>query len=320
MKFDIFRLTRTGRGVLKLATALNRAGIAWYGEMESIWRSYPVRLGDPAHVTLAETSSAHRDDADGSLHVDSALLTPVPEVARRADANVTWQVDVRVEGEQPPARRVLGPGDLLSAAPHAEDLQIRAGTETLTYHSRSALFAFADSTLEMSLARPRLRLPAAADVLRRLADAAGYDIRPSQTGRRQNPGAFSLTLDFEMVGHGDDKPTVEIDLGAIGDGKVILCEAKSSSTPATSDSEEKRDTAKLITACLAQTADVLCLATTQPEWSVASNPGHRPGRMRSGRGQRALARRTGHHPNRAHADRGQRIASDGRRTLAETAG
>jgi hypothetical protein len=48
----------------------------------------------PAHVTLAETSPAHRDDADGSLHVDSALLTPVPEVARRPDANVTWQVDV----------------------------------------------------------------------------------------------------------------------------------------------------------------------------------------------------------------------------------
>ena len=87
MKFDIFRTTRAGRGVLKLATALNRAGIAWYGEMESIWRSYPVRLGDLAHVTLAETSPAHRDDADGSLHVDSALLTPVPEVARRCCAD-----------------------------------------------------------------------------------------------------------------------------------------------------------------------------------------------------------------------------------------
>lgn len=389
--------------------------------------AYPVRLGDPAHVTLAETSQAHRDDADGALHVDSALLTPVPEVARRADANVTWQVDVRVEGEHPPARRVLGSGDLLSAVPQAEDLQIRAGAETLTYHSRSALFTFAGSTLEMSLARPRLRLPAAADVLGRLAVAAGYDIRPSQTGRlnatlaglwggfaeaaddlggpawpllhgltpvngekdgpqasrlvvhgvpyvtfaqaasllsmpapqareildrlarrrilrrglvlccgrcnwlawyplealsqdfqcqrcthanmieqqlwrdpfdepawfydldhavrealrlngrvpilaasslaRQNPGAFSLTFDFEMTRHGADKPAVEIDLGAIGDGKVILCEAKSSSTLATSGTDEKRDTAKLIAACRALTADVLCLATTQPGWS-----------------------------------------------------
>jgi hypothetical protein len=84
---------------------------------------------------------------------------------------------------------------------------------------------------------------------------------------RQNPGAFSLTLDFEMIRHGADKPTVEIDLGVIGDGKVILCEAKSSSTLATSDSAEKRETAKLITACRALTAYVLCLATTQPEWS-----------------------------------------------------
>jgi hypothetical protein len=398
--------------------------------------AYPVRLGDPAHVTLAETSPAHRDNADGSLHVDSALLTPVPEVARRADANVTWQVDVRVEGEQPPARRVLGPGDLLSVIPRAEDLQVRAGTEALTYHSRSAMFTFVGSTLEISLARPRLRLPAAADVLSRLADAAGYDIRPSQTGRlnatlaglwggfseaaddlggpawpllrgltpvngekdgpqagrivvhgvpyvtfaqavallsvtatqtreildrlarrrilrrglmlccgrcnwlawdplealgqdfqcqrcthvnmieqqlwrepydepawfydldhavrealrlngrvpvlaasslaRQHPGAFSPTPDFEMIPHGADKPVVEIDLGAIGDGKVILCEAKSTSTLAASDIDEKRDTAKLITACRALTADILCLATTQPGWSPRTRPPSRP--------------------------------------------
>jgi hypothetical protein len=389
--------------------------------------AYPGRLGDPAHLTLAETSAVHRDTADGSLHVDSALLTPVPEVARRAEGNVTWQVDARVEGEQPPARRILGPGDLLAATPDGGDLQIRAGTETLTYHSRSALFTLAGSTLEMSLARPRLRLPAAADVLSKLAGAAGYDLRPSQTGRlnatlaglwggypeaaedlggctwpllrgltpvdgekdgpkggrlvvhgipyitfgqaarllsmpaaqtreildrlgrrrilrrglllccdrcnwlawyplddlgqdfrcqrcthvnmieqqlwrdpfeepawfydldhavrealrlngrvpilaasslaRQNRAAFSLTLDFEMIKPGADKPTVEIDLGAIGDGQVILCEAKSSSTLAGSDTDEKRDTAKLITACRALTADVLCLATTQPEWS-----------------------------------------------------
>jgi hypothetical protein len=31
--------------------------------------------------------------------------------------------------------------------------------------------------------------------------------------------------------------------------------------------EERRDIAKLIIACRALTADVLCLATTQPEWS-----------------------------------------------------
>lgn len=34
---------------------------------------------------------------------------------------------------------------------------------------------------------------------------------------------------------------------------------------ATSDSDEKRDTAKRITACRALTADVLCLATVQAE-------------------------------------------------------
>jgi hypothetical protein len=84
---------------------------------------------------------------------------------------------------------------------------------------------------------------------------------------RQNPGAFSLAFDFEMIRHGADKPAVEIDLGAIGDGKVILCEAKSSSALASSDTDERRGIAKPITACRALTADILCLATSQPEWS-----------------------------------------------------
>jgi hypothetical protein len=388
---------------------------------------YPVRLGDPAHVTLAETSAVHRDDADGALYVDSALLTPVPEVARWADGEATWQVDVRVEGEQPPARQFLGPDALLAEPPVNEDLQIRAGSENLTYHSRSAMFTLAGSTLEMTLARPRLRLPAAAEVLRRLAAAAGYDIRPSQTGRLnatlaalwggfsqaaddlggaawpllhgltpvdgekdgdragrlvvhgipyvtfgqaagllgapaeqtreildrlarrrilrrglvlrcgrcnwlawyplddlgqdfrcqrcthvnmieqalwrdpfeepawfydldhavrealklngrvpilaarilagKHPGAFSLAPDFEMILPGAGKPTVEIDFGAIGDGQIILGEAKSGNTVASKDPDDKRDTAKLITACQALTADTLCLATTQPTWS-----------------------------------------------------
>ena len=389
--------------------------------------SYPARLGDSAHVTLAETSAVHRDSTDGSLRVDSALLTPVPEVVRRAaDGQVTWQVDVRVEGEQPPARPVLGPTNLLAATDPVENLQIRSGAENLAYHSRSAMVIFAGSTLEMSLARPRLRLPAAHEILRMLAQAAGYDIRPSQTGRlnatlaglwggisqaaadlggpawpllramipvsdeedgnkdgrlvihgqpyvtftqaadlmnvpapqtreimdrfirhkimrrglvlrcgrcnwldwyplevlgqefccsrctqismieqqlwrdppeeptwyydldhavrealrfnghvpilaadrlsRDYP-AFSVMHDFELVRPGASKPTSEIDLGAIASGSVILVEAKSANTLAGTDHAEKRDTAKLITAARALTADILCLATSQAEWS-----------------------------------------------------
>ena len=44
----------------------------------------PVRLGDPGHLHLAETSAVRRDPADGSLHVGTALMTPVPDVARTA--------------------------------------------------------------------------------------------------------------------------------------------------------------------------------------------------------------------------------------------
>ena len=72
---------------------------------DSLSFDHPARLGDPDHLALAVTSAVHRDPADGSLRVDSALLTPIPGVARAAaDGEVTWEVDVRVEGEQPPAR------------------------------------------------------------------------------------------------------------------------------------------------------------------------------------------------------------------------
>lgn len=73
---------------------------------------------------------------------------------------------------------------------------------------------------------------------------------------RQNPGAFSLTPGFEMIRRGAE-PAVEIDRCAVGDRKVILCEAKSSGMLTASDSGEKRDRAKLVTACRALTANVL---------------------------------------------------------------
>ena len=151
---------------------------------EAISFDHPARLGDPAHLHLAETSPVHRDPEDGSLCVDTALVTPVPDVARTAaPGEVAWEVDVRVEGEQPPARQALGPDALLAVISGTENLEIRTGAEGLTYHSHSALVTFAGGTLEMPLARPRLSLPSAGEVISRLADAAGYTIRPSQTGR-----------------------------------------------------------------------------------------------------------------------------------------
>jgi hypothetical protein len=73
---------------------------------------------------------------------------------------------------------------------------------------------------------------------------------------RQNPGAFSLTLGFEMIRRGAE-PAVEIGRCAVGDREVIWCEAKSSGMLAASDSGEKRDTAKLVAACRALPASVL---------------------------------------------------------------
>ena len=86
--------------------------------------------------------------------------------------------------------------------------------------------------------------------------------------RQAYTDAFSFTLDFEMIKPGDPKPTVEIDLAVTGNGQIILCEAKAASVLATSARDEQRDTAKLIGACQALTADALCLATGQASWSA----------------------------------------------------
>jgi hypothetical protein len=145
---------------------------------------WPKRLADPASRHLGESSSCYRD-ADGALNLATALATPVPDAVREADvSDVAWEVDVTVDGEQPLPRTALAPDALLSGASRQEGIGVRASTQGLVYQSHSPMARrILRLDLHDGLVRPALRLPGAAETVRRLAGAAGYEVRPSQTGR-----------------------------------------------------------------------------------------------------------------------------------------
>jgi hypothetical protein len=150
---------------------------------ESLEFGRPKRLADPGSLHLGETSTCYPDE-DGSLNIATALSTPIPDVARSAQpSDVAWEIDVSIEREQPLPRSALGPDDLIAASLPSPDVDVRAGTASLAYHSHKTSGVYlAGWILEQHLVRPVLRIPSASLTVRRLAEAAGYVVRPSQTG------------------------------------------------------------------------------------------------------------------------------------------
>ena len=144
----------------------------------------PKRLADPGSLYLGETITCYYD-GDGSLGIATALSAPIPDVARPAPpTEVAWEIDVSIEREQALPRSALAPADLLASFPSSAEIDVRAGTSGLSYHSHKISGGYlAGWILEQHLVRPVLRVPSAAMTIRRLAEAAGYAVRPSQTGR-----------------------------------------------------------------------------------------------------------------------------------------
>ena len=144
----------------------------------------PKRLADPGSLYLGETSTCYHDE-DGSLNIATALSTPIPEVVRPArPTEVAWEIDVSIERERALPRSAIMPADLLASFPFSAEVDVRAGTSGLSYHSHKIGGVYLTGwILEQHLVRPVLRVPSAAMMIRRLAEAAGYAVRPSQTGR-----------------------------------------------------------------------------------------------------------------------------------------
>jgi len=145
---------------------------------------HPKRLADPGSLHLGESTTCYRDQ-DGALSIATALSTPIPDTVRSAQpSQVAWEIDVSVDREQPLPRSALAPADLLAPFPASDTIDVRASTTGLTYHSHPTSGGYlAGWILEQHLVRPVLRIPDASTTLRRLAETAGYAVRPSQTGR-----------------------------------------------------------------------------------------------------------------------------------------
>lgn len=140
---------------------------------------HPKRLADPGSLILGETSTCYYDE-DGSLNIATALSTPIPDVARSApSAEVAWETDVSIEREQALPRSALASADLLASSPFRAEIDVRAGTSGLSYHSHKISGVYLTGwILEQHLVRPVLRVPSAATTIRRLAEAAGYTSAP----------------------------------------------------------------------------------------------------------------------------------------------
>lgn len=99
--------------------------------------------------------------------------TPPPE-------SLTWQIDVHIEGFNPPPRWCLN--QAIQDAPALPEA-MRAGSDGPSYRSTRMGLVMAGSIPEQRVTRPRLRLPTASEMVELLAKAAGLTAKPSATGK-----------------------------------------------------------------------------------------------------------------------------------------
>jgi hypothetical protein len=164
------------------ATALNAA----------IWgRDLTLEIVDPAAIPLLPPQrlfEQHRFDREEHLvpFVDGVLAGHLPPVVPSgpdtpAAESLTWQIDVDVEGFTAPTRSCLN--EALQHTSSLVDANMRSGSGGPSYMSTRMRFVAGGSTLEQRVARPRLRLPTAIEMVDLLARAAGLTTAPSAAGR-----------------------------------------------------------------------------------------------------------------------------------------
>jgi hypothetical protein len=106
--------------------------------------------------------------------IPSGPETPPPE-------SLTWQIDADIEGFSIPPRWCLN--ETVEYAPGWYEANMRAGSDGVSYMSTRMGFVAAGSTLEQTVARPRLRLATASQMVELLANAAGLTATHSAAGR-----------------------------------------------------------------------------------------------------------------------------------------
>ncbi len=165
-------VTEAARTLLRRAVDDDRVGVAEPARLP-LGRSW--RLLDREQFDRIGSEPFVASELAGELQ----LLRP--SLARANDVwDCTWQVDVALDGYQLPARQALN-GHLVPEQ-HPWTL-LRSSTDGISYFSHSMGLVAGGSSLEQTLARPRLRLPDARGVFDALLAQAGLRSEDSSAGR-----------------------------------------------------------------------------------------------------------------------------------------
>ena len=142
----------------------------------------PKLLADPASLSNRDEYEV-ATDADGNTVTRAGVPTPRP--ASSATGVDSWYVDATVgRRSRLPARPSVAPLLLADPPPDVPDAVIRAGRDGHAYWCRTQGLVLAGQPEQLSLVRPRLRVPGAFDVFAALAAASGSAAHISTAGRR----------------------------------------------------------------------------------------------------------------------------------------
>lgn len=124
-------------------------------------------------------------DDEGTQQLPVPPPTVVPDEPRlAADMPATWQIDVEFSQERMPRGRGIDGASLV----HDEDLQwdawVRSGRDGLCVHSHRFGLVLGGSSLEATIAKPRVRELGLLPWVRQVAAASGYTAEQSDAGRR----------------------------------------------------------------------------------------------------------------------------------------
>lgn len=157
-------------------------------------------------------------------HILAGRLPPIiPSGPETPDpGSLTWQVDVDIEGFTIPPRWCLN--EALQDVQGWRDANVRSSTGGPSYMSTRMGFIAAGSTLDQTVARPRLRLPSPTEVIECLARSAGMTARLSAAGR------FTVAM-IDLFGGLADCGTALRDPAAVAVLNGYLSEASSEVEP-----------------------------------------------------------------------------------------
>jgi hypothetical protein len=136
----------------------------------------PMRLYDPDQVLRQRWEPFVGPELAG------AVDTPKPSAISEINPmEFMWHVDVAIDHVRLPPRSCLN--QLMAVLGETERESVRASSDGISYFSREPFFIEAGLSVEQMMYRPRLRLPDATEIFKKLLEAGGLRGVVSQAGR-----------------------------------------------------------------------------------------------------------------------------------------